>query len=104
MARLRKDRGWTQAELADRIGIIQALVSDYERGELKLSAEMAVRFATALGVTTDELLGVKAVEAGTSPNRAVRRRVERIETLPPSRRALVLKALDAMLRDAERST
>ena len=56
VARLRKERGYTQVELADKIGIIQTLVSAIENNVLKLSAEMAVRFALALGVSTDELL------------------------------------------------
>jgi transcriptional regulator with XRE-family HTH domain len=55
--RVRKERGYTQNELAERIGTIQALVSDYERYKLRLNAEMAVRFAIALEVSTDELLG-----------------------------------------------
>ena len=36
LARLRKERGWTQVELAERIGIIQSLISDYERDRLPL--------------------------------------------------------------------
>jgi transcriptional regulator with XRE-family HTH domain len=48
IARIRKERGYTQNELAERIGTIQALVSDYERDKLRLNAEMAVRFAIAL--------------------------------------------------------
>jgi DNA-binding XRE family transcriptional regulator len=31
IARLRKERGYTQVELAEKIGIIQVLISDYER-------------------------------------------------------------------------
>jgi transcriptional regulator with XRE-family HTH domain len=42
IARIRKERGYTQNELAERIGTIQALVSDYERDKLRLNAEMAV--------------------------------------------------------------
>jgi transcriptional regulator with XRE-family HTH domain len=53
VARLRKERGYTQVELADKIGIIQTIVSAIETNVLKLSAEMAVRFALALGVSTD---------------------------------------------------
>ena len=37
-----------------KIGIIQALISDYERDKLRLHAEMVLRFALALDVTTDE--------------------------------------------------
>jgi predicted transcriptional regulator len=51
LARLRKERGFTQVEIAERVGIIQALVSDYELDKLRLNAEMVVRFAGALEIT-----------------------------------------------------
>ena len=60
IARIRKERGYTQVELAQRIGIIQSIVSAIEPDMMKLSAEMAVRFAQALDVTTDELIQPKA--------------------------------------------
>lgn len=81
-----------------RIGIIQALVSDYECGKLRLTAEMAIRFAMALEVTTDELLrpnGSKRLRR--KPSRRVLRRMEKIQELPPRRQYFVLKALDALL-------
>ncbi len=62
LARFRKAKGLTQSELAARIGLIQALISDYERDKLRLSAEMAVRLAVALGLTTDELLGIQTTQ------------------------------------------
>ncbi len=48
LARLRKERGFTQKELAERTGLIQARISDYERDKLRLNADMILRFATAL--------------------------------------------------------
>jgi len=39
VARLRKERGFTQAELAEKVGIIQTIVSAIETNVLKLSAE-----------------------------------------------------------------
>ena len=56
LARIRKERGYTQVELAKKIGTIQGLISDYKNDNLRLSADMAVRFALALDVSTDELL------------------------------------------------
>jgi transcriptional regulator with XRE-family HTH domain len=47
-------------ELADKIGILQTPVTDYENDRLRLTAEMAVRFALALDVSLDELLQPKA--------------------------------------------
>ncbi len=65
IARIRKERGFTQVELAAKIGIVQTLVTDYETGRLRLTAEMAVRFAMALDVTLDELLHSNAAKAST---------------------------------------
>jgi len=98
IARLRKERGLSQTELAERIGIIQALVSDYENGKLRLTAEMAVRFARALEVTTDELLQPKGKQRTLKPSRKVLRRLELIEGLPSHQQQTVLKTIDTMLK------
>lgn len=103
VARLRKERGYTQVELAERMGLVQALVSDYERGKLRLSAEMAIRFALALEISTEDLLrpnGSKPLRH--KPSRRVLRRMEKIEALPPRRQYFVLKALDALLSGTAR--
>lgn len=98
IARLRKERGYSQAELAERIGIIQALVSDYENEKLRLTAEMAVRFARALEVTTDDLLQPKGKQRTLKPSRKVLRRLEQIESLPSHQQQTVLKTIDTMLK------
>jgi transcriptional regulator with XRE-family HTH domain len=101
LARIRKQCGYTQVELAKKIGIIQSLISDYETDRLRLTAEMAVRFALALGVSTDELLHPKAAKKKSKkPSLKVMRRMEEIEKLPPRQQTLVLSALDSILRGA----
>jgi transcriptional regulator with XRE-family HTH domain len=98
LARIRKERGYTQVELAEKIGILQTLVTDYETDRLRLTAEMAVRFALALDVSLDELLRPKAPKASPrKPSRKVLRRLERIETLPRPQQTAVLKSIDMML-------
>jgi transcriptional regulator with XRE-family HTH domain len=102
LARLRKERGYTQVELAKRTGLIQTLVSSYELDKLRLSGEMAVRFALALDITTDALLHPKAKPKSIrrKPSLKVMRRLEQIESLPPRQQAFVLSALDSILRGA----
>ncbi len=101
IARIRKARGFTQKELADRVGIIQVLVSDYERDKLRLSAEMAVRFAGALEVTADELLGIAELKGnGKKLSRKILRRLEQIDALRPHQQAILLKTIDTFLRGA----
>jgi transcriptional regulator with XRE-family HTH domain len=98
VARLRKERGFTQMELAEKVGIIQTIVSAIEKGALKLSAEMAVRFAVALEISTDDLLmPARKRRKPATPSRKVLRRVEQIETLPAHHQQTVLKSLDMML-------
>ena len=101
LARIRKERGFTQVQLAEQIGIIQSLVSDYETDRLKLSAEMAVRFALALGITTDELLhsSVKTTP-GKAPSRRVLRRLEQIESLPRRKQEALIMTIDQFLSRA----
>ena len=100
IARVRKERGYTQVELAGRIGVIQSIVSAIERDERKLSAEMAIRFALALDATLDELLGPAAGRPRNArkPSRKVLRRLERIETLPAHQQNALLKTIDLMLK------
>src|SRR5271157_1446964 len=99
LSRLRKERGWTQVELAERLGITQTLLSDYERGKLRLNATLIVRLANALETSTDELLQPKEAQSPLrrKPSLRVQRRVEKIEKLPPRKQYFVLKALDALL-------
>ena len=100
VARIRKERGFTQEELAETIGIIQTIVSAIETGTLKLSAEMAARFALALGVTTDELLLPARMKRThrRQPSRKVLRRLDQIESLPSHQQKTVLSTIDTMLK------
>ncbi len=102
IARLRKERGYTQIELAERMSIIQGLISDYERDKLRLHGEMVVRFAQALEVTADELLGLNSSKNGIKPNLKILRRLKKIESLPASSQKTLLKTIDTFLIAAKK--
>ncbi len=101
IARLRKEKGLTQVELAKTIGIKQALISDYERSRLRPNYEMIIRLAIALEVTTDELLGVKAIK-NSKPNLKIQKRMRKIEALPETQQKFVLKTIDSHLKALEK--
>ena len=98
LARLRKARGYTQTELGELVGVSQRMVTYYERAADHPPAYLVPKMADALKVTTDELLGVRPVEAEPAP-RSTRlwRKLREIEKLPVGDRKAVLKILDGLL-------
>ena len=54
--RFRKRKGWTQAELADEMGISNVTISHIECGTNKPELNTVVNLANALDVTVDMLL------------------------------------------------
>ena len=54
-ARLRKERGWTQEELAERSGLSQQYLSDLERGKRNPTVVTLYELAQALKVAPVEL-------------------------------------------------
>jgi transcriptional regulator with XRE-family HTH domain len=104
LSRMRKERGYTQAELAEKIGLIRYLISDYERDKRRPNYEMIIRLALALEVTTDELLGLKQSKSKgnkKSPSLKILRRMKRIEVLSPAHQKIILKNIDIFLKGIE---
>ena len=104
LARLRKERGFTQVEFAEKADTIQAIISDYERNKLRPYADVVVRFAIVLGVSTDELLGIQERTAharrAPRPNRRFLRRLDSVQSLPKRDQEALLRTIDAFLRGA----
>ena len=74
---LRISKGWSQAELAQRIGVSASAVGMYEQGRREPSLGLLVRLAQELGATTDYLLtgeapGSNLTVEPKSPSQSVR--------------------------------
>ena len=57
LLKIMKQKDMTQRELARMSGVTEAAMSRYLRGERQPRAEVVANMATALGVTSDYLLG-----------------------------------------------
>ncbi|WP_300556671.1 helix-turn-helix transcriptional regulator [Maricaulis sp.] len=57
IVKLRKDRGWSQEELADRAGLHRTYVSGVERCARNPTITVVEKFAKALEVDLGQLLG-----------------------------------------------
>lgn len=98
LARLRKTRGYTQTELGEILGLSQRMMTYYEREEGRPPAHLLGQMAEALGVSVEELLGLKPVADKPAPrNTRLWRKLREIEKLPASDRRAVIKLVDGLL-------
>jgi transcriptional regulator with XRE-family HTH domain len=98
---LRKARGLTQKELAEKVGITRDLLARIEGGGTRMSDLTVIQFAKALKISTDELLGVSGGEQvrGTdSVNLRLVQRMQKIQQLPMSEQKVLLRTIDNFLR------
>lgn len=52
---LRKQKGWTQAEMADRLGIDRSYLADIERGKRNVALLNIEIIASGFGITVSRL-------------------------------------------------
>lgn len=91
---LRKEKRWSQTDLASKSKVSREMIGKYERGEAVPSIEAAKKIADALGVTLDYLAG----EAGSAAfDRKTVERIQDIERLEATDREHVFAMLDAFL-------
>lgn len=97
--RFRLKRGFSQAELADKVGLSREAIAAYESGRVHLLNDMVARLAVALSISSDELLGLKpAPKSDTSSGLRLTRRLRELEQLPEQKRKAILKTLDDLIR------
>lgn len=53
---LRHEKGWSQEELADKVGLHRTYIGSIERGEQNTSIDNIAKLAKSLGVKIEDLL------------------------------------------------
>lgn len=69
---LRRERAWTQAELAEKLGLSQSRLSEIESGGGSFTAEQFLRILTLFNVTTSRFTGRGVDRAGQLQNAIAR--------------------------------
>lgn len=97
IADLRKQKGWSQTELATESGVSREIIGKYERGEAVPSIEFAKRIAEAFGVLLDYLAGEGTL---SRLDKKTVKRMQDIESLKDDDKSHLFAIVDAFLRDA----
>lgn len=104
LAALRKNRGWVQKELAERLNTSRMIIDYYERRAVNPSLAFIERAAVVLEVSVAELLGsdVTPAQARPGPISALFQRFEQVRKLPRKDQDFVIRFLDTVIENADR--
>lgn len=95
---LRTELGWSQGELATKIGADAAQISRYENGRITPSADAIVRLAEAFDVSCDYLLVEDAPRRRfRTPEDALGEHLASLAELSDEDLELVLRFIDALV-------
>jgi transcriptional regulator with XRE-family HTH domain len=94
LARLRKERGLTQQQLADRAEVHVVQIRRYEGGVSQPAVDVLKRLAIALSVSADALL---FDEAERGPDEEFRLQFEALSAMPDQEKALARSMLEVII-------
>lgn len=78
----REKLGWTQAELAKKMGTTQQTIQRYETGSVDVNSSKLVKLAKILGTTVDYLIGIPTNAVPARPGGVPRPVIGRISAGP----------------------
>ena len=95
---LRKERGWSQQELADKIGGDARQISRYENRKITPSVEAVIKLAQVLDISIDYLLVDNVPRRSlNNQDKEVVEKMQSIELLNKEDKASLLHILDALV-------
>lgn len=95
---LRKERGWSQNDVATKTGISQVMVGKYERGDAVPSIEIAKKIADVFEVSLDYLVGEGQ---NASFDKKTVLRIQEIQNLDVDTQTILFNVIDTYLRDSK---
>jgi transcriptional regulator with XRE-family HTH domain len=98
ISNLRKDRKWSQADLAEKTGISQVMVGKYERGDAAPSIEVAKNIADSFEVSLDYLVGKTT---SISFDKKTLKRLEDLQAMEEGKRNTLFDLMDTYIRDSK---
>jgi len=100
LAALRQERGWTQAQLAEKLGVSVKAVTYYEREVSSPTTRTLARVAQALGIDAAALLDAPTTKRAAKPGPPSEwdKRVAAIRQLPRSKQQKIAEVVEALLK------
>lgn len=110
--RLRKERGWTQTDLAERVGCSRRAIVYYERDGKYPPAPIAAAMASAFGIAMESLMAPEEPELRSKrdepdllndpEDRRLWKRLQQLKHMPERDRRAILRMIDGLTPQAQK--
>lgn len=98
LADLRKERGLTQTQLGEKVGVSYRVIAYYETESEHPPAHLIAPLSKALRVSSDELLGLKDYKQYLNPEHfKLWKKLQKIEALPKKDQKALIEHLEALI-------
>lgn len=97
LADFRKQRGLTQVQLADRVGVHIAQLRNYEANRSQPTLEVIRKLSLALSISADELVFDSSERLPNITDKDLIRSWERLESLPDEDRRVIKVIIEGLL-------
>jgi transcriptional regulator with XRE-family HTH domain len=94
LAQLRKNRGWTQADLAEAVEISLPQIQRYESGKSQPTLDAIKRISVALGVSSDQLIFDPSER---QPDQELLHHFEAVKGFSDDERNIVLSVIEGLI-------
>jgi transcriptional regulator with XRE-family HTH domain len=98
IADLRKQKDWSQTDLATYSGVSREMIGKYERSEAAPSIDAAKKIADALAVSLDQLVGEASLNGF---DKTTVKRLQELEYLEDDKKKTLFDLMDTYIRDAK---
>lgn len=93
---LRKEKGWSQSDLANKIEASREIIGKYERNENLPSIEMTLKMAKTFEVTVDFLLGESDL---ASYDKETVSRIKNIQKMDSNTKGVLFNVIDTYIQN-----
>jgi len=100
IAKFRKEQKLTQEQLAQKLGVKQQVIANYEIARRRVPLPFLLEISEALLVDIEDLLGLEKKSKKRGPIPKLKRRLEVIQKLPPEKQKLACDVLDSIIQSS----
>ena len=102
LTRIRQQKAISQREFCAKLEVSQPMMSHYERGERRIPSDLLADMAEILGVSTDELIGLKTPKKNTpemdAETKKLWKKFQKMSQLPEHDQRAVIRLINSLTR------